>query len=456
MVAHDDDGGGVPLVLLLEEGADVGEVGVGEGEVVEVGGMVGGEGGGVAVVDSAGMGDGQVQEEEGEGGVGELGIGGGEDIVVLGDVAEDFAGVHGVVAGGEGAWIEDGLEDSVDGCGEVVGEGVVVGDVDEGAGVGSPEALVEYLGEDAAVGVVKAGDAGAVAGVECILPDGLVLLEGGPGVGEGIVEEERVSVGGGADGVGGEAGEESWDDAFGEDVVGADVGEGGGLLSELIEGGEEEVGCAMLVDLAIGEFVEEEPNDTRFGGGAGCQGGLVQGLGGVECTSLPVEPKELEHDDDTDGGDEAKDGGDEVLGPLEGVLPVGLPEEEQQEGRGEWEEEEKKFEGVRSGFVVRESIEAFPHEGGEEGESNDPDDALEGWPGLYIVEEGEEQQPKAEQVKEDRQEECGCRAADVVDEGVCGGDEWGCEEEKRQSGEAESHGGEVGEELHVLVGFLRK
>ncbi len=58
-----------------------------------------------------------------------------------------------------------------------------------------PEAVIEDLGHDAAVGVVPTGDAGGVAGVDGVLEDGLVLMEGRPLAGRRIFEREKKAAG---------------------------------------------------------------------------------------------------------------------------------------------------------------------------------------------------------------------------------------------------------------------
>ena len=59
---------------------------------------------------------------------------------------------------------------------------LVCRDVAARSEVVGPEAGVEDLGHEAAVGVVPAGDAGAVTAVECILKDGLMGVEELPAV----------------------------------------------------------------------------------------------------------------------------------------------------------------------------------------------------------------------------------------------------------------------------------
>ena len=270
VIPHDEDGGGVPLVLLLEELADVSEVEVGEGEVVEVGAVGVGEGVCVSIVDGVGVGDGQVEEDEVGGGVGEEPVGGGEEVSV---VLEVELGVAGDVDGGANPLSEEGTregKESGGGLEEQARERLVVVDAAEGGDVPGPEALIEDGGEDAAIGVVPSGDGGGVAVVEGVLKDGVTGLEGLPGLrgglGGGLEEVEPAAVQGGADVDGGLAGKERREDDFGELSGWLNVGEDGGLGGELVEGGELEAGEAVAVDLLVGELVEEDPDDARPGG----------------------------------------------------------------------------------------------------------------------------------------------------------------------------------------------
>lgn len=61
------------------------------------------------------------------------------------------------------------------------------------------------------------------------------------------------------------AGEEGGDGDAGELVGRLDVGEEGGLGGEAVKGGELEAGVAVLVELVVGELVEEEPDDAVGG-----------------------------------------------------------------------------------------------------------------------------------------------------------------------------------------------
>ena len=91
VISHNDDGGGVPLIVLFKQPADVGEVAVGESEVVDVGGVSCAEGLFAAVVEAVGMRDGKVQEEKGDGRGGEVGVARGEELAVVAGVLADVA-----------------------------------------------------------------------------------------------------------------------------------------------------------------------------------------------------------------------------------------------------------------------------------------------------------------------------------------------------------------------------
>jgi len=86
VIAHDDDGGRVPRVVLLEKLLKMVQVTVCESEVVDVGRGGRSKSGGLAVVDAVGMRNGQVKKDEVDGGVGEQSVCGSEDIVVVLDV----------------------------------------------------------------------------------------------------------------------------------------------------------------------------------------------------------------------------------------------------------------------------------------------------------------------------------------------------------------------------------
>ena len=146
---------------------------------------------------------------------------------------------------------------------EIDGERAVGREVGWGGFAVGPEAVIEDLGHDAAVGVVPAGDAGGIAGVDGVLEDGLMLMEGRPLAGGWIFEREEKAASGDVDGVGGKTGEESGENVAGVFAGRDDLREDGGLSGELIEGGKFEAGKAALVELLVGELVEQKPDDAR-------------------------------------------------------------------------------------------------------------------------------------------------------------------------------------------------
>ena len=166
MVAHHDDGGGIPLPALAEQLADMGEVAVGEGEIIDIRGAVGGELSGAAVIDSAWMGGGDVEQQEASAVVVQHLVGVRGELLVIGDVQPsrvDREPIIPVIVGHEPRreakpWSEGvGADRSPSKHPPVVV--LTVG----------PSAAVEYRREDSAVGDVPAGDRGGVAFIQLIL-----------------------------------------------------------------------------------------------------------------------------------------------------------------------------------------------------------------------------------------------------------------------------------------------
>lgn len=106
VVTHDDNGRGVPLILLFEELTDVCQITVSEGEVVDVGGVFGAEDLLVAIVETVRMGDREMQEQEVDRGVGEICVTGGAETAIVAEVLADIAGF---VGGGAGTATEEML-----------------------------------------------------------------------------------------------------------------------------------------------------------------------------------------------------------------------------------------------------------------------------------------------------------------------------------------------------------
>ena len=85
-----------------------------------------------------------------------------------------------------------------------------------------------------------------------------------------------------------------------------------GLSGQLIEGGELEAWEAALVDLLVGELIEQKPDDTRMSRRRS-ELRLVKGGRGVEVTGLPTTPDQLPEDEQAGERKNAKGGGGNVL-----------------------------------------------------------------------------------------------------------------------------------------------
>lgn len=116
--------------------------------------------------------------------------------------------------------------------------------------------MIKDFGHDAAVGVVPAGDGGAVAGVNSVLKDGLMRAEGGPLASGGIFERDEQAASRDVDGVGRNAGEERRNNVAGVHARWDCISEDSGLGGEFVEGGKFEAGKTTLVELLVGEFIE--------------------------------------------------------------------------------------------------------------------------------------------------------------------------------------------------------
>jgi hypothetical protein len=151
--------------------------------------------------------------------------------------------------------------------------------------------VIQDLGHDAAVGVVPTGDTGAIAGINGVLEDGLVLVKWDPFAGGGVFERDEKAAGGDVDGVGREASEKGGNDVAGEYAYGNNVGEDSGLGGEFVEGGEFEARKAALIELLIGELVEQKPDNARPGLRWNRRDlGLVEYGRGVKVARLPATP----------------------------------------------------------------------------------------------------------------------------------------------------------------------
>ena len=87
-----------------------------------------------------------------------------------------------------------------------------------------------------------------------------------------------------------------------------------GLSGEFIEGRKVEAGKAALVELLVGEFVEQKPDDARMGVRWRCgELRFVQSRSWIEVAGLPAAPDELPEDEQAGKGEDAEKGGSGAL-----------------------------------------------------------------------------------------------------------------------------------------------
>ena len=310
--------------------------------------------------------------------------------------------------------------------------------------------MIEDFGHDAAVGVVPAGDAGVVAGVDGVLKDGLVLAEGCPLAGGGIFEREQEAAGGDVDCRRRDTGEEGGDDVAGVFAGGDDVSEDGGLRGEAIEGGEFEAGEAAFVELLVGELVEQQPDDAamRRRRSALC---LVERGRSIEVAGLPAAPDQLREDEQAGEREETQDGGGGVLNLFK-AREKSSPEEGNcdQYGKADAGDEVGEPVGNFSAGEVGDGVEKDRWQGEEEG---GPDDDAESSGPFRQVKQRSQQKGEREDVDDDRNDDGRGRTNEMVDEVVIGGDERAGEVEQIQVRETEGDCGRMGERPHSLFSF---
>ena len=173
--------------------------------------------------------------------------------------------------------------------------------------------MIEDLGHDAAVGVVPTGYARCIAGVDRVLEDGLMLTEGRPLAGGRVLERDEKASSGDVDCVGGNAGKEGGQNIPGVYAGGNNLREDRGLSGELVERGKVEAGKAALVELLVGEFVEQNPNDSRVRRRIRGELSLVQCRSWIEIPSLPAAPDKLPKDKQAGEGEDAEEGSSRAL-----------------------------------------------------------------------------------------------------------------------------------------------
>jgi len=196
----------------------------------------------------------------------------------------------------------------VEGSQEIDGERAVGREVGGGGFTIGPEAVIEDLRHDAAVGVVPTGDARCIAGVDCVLEDGLMLAEGCPLAGCRVLERDEKASSGDVDCVGGNACKEGGKDIPGVYASGNNLREDRGLSGEFVERGKVKAGKAALVELLVGEFVEQNPDDARVRL-RGVRGDLsfVQYRSWIEIPSLPATPDKLPKDKQAREGEDTEE-----------------------------------------------------------------------------------------------------------------------------------------------------
>jgi len=80
-------------MLLVEKLVDVAEILVAEGEVVDVGGVLGCDGLLLAIVEAVWVRDRHVKDEKVDGGIGQVGVANCEELAVVGGVLADVEGL---------------------------------------------------------------------------------------------------------------------------------------------------------------------------------------------------------------------------------------------------------------------------------------------------------------------------------------------------------------------------
>jgi len=75
---------------------------------------------------------------------------------------------------------------------------------------------------------------------------------------------------------------------------------------ELVEGGKLKAGEAALVELLVGELIEDDPKNTSPGCALCRWLGMVQRASGIEVAGLCRAPDQLPEDEQTAEGEEAK------------------------------------------------------------------------------------------------------------------------------------------------------
>jgi hypothetical protein len=121
-------------------------------------------------------------------------------------------------------------------CCDIRGDRVVGHHVSGKRLVEGPEALVEDLRKNPAVGIVPTRDSRAIASVQGISKDRVLGIEHLPTAALRVVKREPVTVDGGAETIDRKARHERWEHYLGPNSGRDDMCENGRLCSKLIEG----------------------------------------------------------------------------------------------------------------------------------------------------------------------------------------------------------------------------
>jgi hypothetical protein len=312
--------------------------------------------------------------------------------------------------------------------------------------------VIQDLGHDAAVGVVPTGDTGAIAGINGVLEDGLVLVKWDPFAGGGVFERDEKAAGRDIDGVGWDASEKGRDDVASEYTSGNDVGEDGGLSGEFVEGGEFETRKTALIELLIGELVEQKPDNARPELRR-CQRDLdlVECGRGVEVAGLPAVPDELREDEQTGEGEEPEDDSGRVLDSFK-AGNESLPED----GDRDKSEETRYCNGVGKpirNLGAREVGDGVEKDRWQSEDKGRPDDDPKSAGPFGQREKRCEEQRECDDIDDDRNDDGGGRTNEVVDKVVFGGDKRTGEVEQIQISQAKSDRDGMSKGLHSLFSF---
>lgn len=410
VIAHDDDRCVVPLVPSGQHGSDVIEIDIGQGEIIDIGGTTDGEAVGVAVPDAAGVRNGEVEEQEGVARIGEGGVGGMAELDEVAGVGLALVEIIDARAGGgnnEGRQLPEETDERI---GEIRGDAIGRKEIVEVRFAG-PEAGAENRGKNAAVGVIPADDGGTVAHGVGVGEDGGALIEGLPSVRS---VEEQVAGGGGPHTAEGLSSHEGGDSDFGVAGDGLDVSEDGGFRTETIERREIEAGDAVLVKLAVGQLVENDPEHAAMHlalcGGRYDAGDRVV----VEMAGAQAEPYGLKKGKAAKKADGHEDGEAEFPDEAKDPQDDGCRAEGEDDGSDPTQAKEGDTERMREG--LSEQCESVAKDGPWEQTENDrpesavkPQESLRGEKG-YEEDHGEKKYVRQRRNKDDRG-----RAVEMID-----------------------------------------